>query len=126
MFVYLSCQQNQLTDTEMTTKSALFSALVILITNFNVLACPVNPVPVDTMPFPDEAREAIISRNATALSGMAIIKFHVDVTGHVVVEAVQSESSDLTNHVWETVHGMETADTTLAQGESYNFKLIVK
>ncbi len=87
---------------------------------------PVNPTPLEMTPFPEEAQEAILSKSGSNVQGMASVTFHIDATGHVVVEGVNASTLGLENHIWKTVHGMETQDTTLVQGETYSVSFVVK
>ncbi|KAB2814285.1 hypothetical protein [Phaeocystidibacter luteus] len=110
----------------MTLKNALYSTFAAVIFSMNAQAGPVTPVTNDVVPFPDEIKSAICSKDGSDVRGRATVQFHIDATGHVVLEEVEASTVGLNNHIWNTVHGMETADTSLVSGKMYTVTLDVQ
>lgn len=113
----------------MKARKVLFIVLTIAASHFTASGNPVNPLrPVasETVPFPDEIKEAIASRSVSEAGGWAELSFHIDKTGHVVLDEVNAETVALCYHIWKTVHGMETHDSTLVEGRSYSLDLVIR
>lgn len=109
----------------MKTRNALFTWSLLLAMSLSTFASPVSPVREIT-PFPDEVSKAITSVDGIYLNGAATITFHINDANRVVIEDVDSSIKELKDHVWYTVHGMETADTTLTPGQTYTLTVRVK
>lgn len=109
----------------MKTKNARFTWSFLLAMSLSTLASPVSPVR-ETTPFPDEVSKAVKAIDGVYLSGAATITFHINEANRVVLETVESPTKELSDHLWFTVHGMQTADTNLVAGQTYTLTVRVK
>lgn len=105
---------------------SLVLSLVLSFSQLTAWAGPVSPMR-DNVPLPDELTNAITSAEGDYIEGKATIHFHINAAHRMVLESVDAPSQELKEHIWFTVHGMETSDTTLTAGISYTLTLnIVK
>lgn len=110
----------------MTRKNTLSALVLTVLFSFSGIAVPVKPVASEVTPLPEEIQSALSAPHASIIQGEALVTFHIDATGHVVLEEVETLNLDLYHHLWKTVRGMSTNDTTLVPGQTYQYKLTVK
>lgn len=109
----------------MTRKLKLSTIALSMLIASSAIANPVKPVPAENMPLPDEIAEVVSHTPSTAIYGKAEIQFHVDATGHLVLEEVNTSNIELYHHIWKTVRGMEIHDTTVVVGEQKSLTIIL-
>lgn len=109
----------------MNAKRVLFTAVFVAFGTLLSNANPVSPIR-DVVPFPDEIKVAVNSQSLTRTTGQAQITFHISDAGEVLLDNVDASSPQLLHHIYKTVHGMQTSDTTLVVDRSYTVEITVK
>ncbi|GGH73205.1 hypothetical protein [Phaeocystidibacter marisrubri] len=109
----------------MTFKLTLSTLALSMLIASSAIANPVKPVPTDVTPMPEEIAEVVSLTQSSNVYGRAKIKFHIDETGHLVLEEVHASNVELYHHIWKTVRGMEIQDTTVVVGQQNSLTIIL-